>query len=275
MTRSAVRTLSPRFSTFMPTVLWSGLNTWTTPQFCNCYVAGSLQLAGSKPHYQTILRRLSRSSLDSKMKDLSKSESQKIQYSKRSRLTEAVTEAAVIHLGVVKTFRFLNPLGQKPAMLATSLPDAPKWALALASYMGEVPIVKALLSRNAKLRTTKAVNTALPLAAGRGHLEMVQLLLDGGADVNYQKPIWSPLIQRLPRHCRPIHYGTALEAACASLLEPVITLLLQSPQNVAGSSRGFHNAVRIIVCRHDSDAETLQNLVFLLLGAVKVLGPAG
>jgi ankyrin repeat protein len=57
-------------------------------------------------------------------------------------------------------------------------------ALHLAAGEGHLEIVKLLLEHGADVNAKTAYETALHLAAGEGHLEIVKLLLEHGADVN-------------------------------------------------------------------------------------------
>ena len=84
--------------------------------------------------------------------------------------------------------------------------------LALASYLGVKQVVQMLLDEGANVNLQGGeYGTALQAASAGGHSEVVQMLLDNGADVNLQSG----------------KYGTALHAASGNGHEAVVQLLLE------------------------------------------------
>ena len=84
-------------------------------------------------------------------------------------------------------------------------------ALAFAARQGKTDMVSFLLSRKP---SRQAINEALPAAAGKGHIAIVQTLINSGADVKGE------------------YGGTALMMAADSANLDVIQLLLSHGANV-------------------------------------------
>ena len=71
-----------------------------------------------------------------------------------------------------------------------------KTPLALASGVGDRQIVQILLHADAKV--SSSIFSPLSAAAERGNIDIIQLLLDNGADPNYEEP-YPPLIRAIER----------------------------------------------------------------------------
>ena len=110
-------------------------------------------------------------------------------------------------------------------------------ALALAAYRGEIAIVSLLLGQGADIDIVGGVcGTALGAAAGGGKEAIVLLLLDQGADVNIVGGV----------------YGTALGAAAGGGEEAIVLLLLDQGAdiNTVGGEYGTAlGPVRLYPCK--------------------------
>ena len=104
----------------------------------------------------------------------------------------------------------------------------PSWPINQASWNGHIEVVKLLLERGAKVDFEEGEGfTALLIATMRGHSDLVKILLEAGADRSYKGP-----------------EGTALEVARAKKFDEIVTLLTSKSEQgrstqsgVAGSSK--------------------------------------
>ncbi|PNP57408.1 hypothetical protein THARTR1_02405 [Trichoderma harzianum] len=125
------------------------------------------------------------------------------------------------------------------------------------AYHGSTSMAKLLLQNGAAVDVNLKAGyfgNALQVASFYGHMEMMQLLLDHGAEVNAQGG----------------HYGTALNAACARSLSPdaipTVQLLLEHGADVNIGGGEFGSALQTVCARSISEAGTLA-LILLDHGA--------
>ncbi|KAB8238262.1 uncharacterized protein BDW43DRAFT_321300 [Aspergillus alliaceus] len=106
-------------------------------------------------------------------------------------------------------------------------------ALQAASYRGYEQIVQILLDKGADANTQSGVyGNALQAACYRGHEQIVQMLLDNKADVNAQGG----------------HYGNALLAASYGGHEQIVQILLDNKADVNAQGGQYGNALQAASC---------------------------
>lgn len=89
-------------------------------------------------------------------------------------------------------------------------------ALQMASFQGHKEVVEVLLEKGADVIAQSSAANALQAASNRGHKEIVQLLLEKGADVNNQDG----------------HYSTVLQAASFRGHKEIVRLLIEKGADV-------------------------------------------
>jgi len=115
-------------------------------------------------------------------------------------------------------------------------------ALQAASYSGHVEIVQQLLEMGADVNLQGGNGTALQAASAEGHEEVVKRLLDAGANVNAESG----------------YFGSALQAASALGHNKIIRLLLEAGADVNSRGGRYGSALQAACARgHDTVVKLL------------------
>jgi ankyrin repeat protein len=148
--------------------------------------------------------------------------------------TRVVCEAAAEHLHAPRTLTFL-----KQAAHSFSDGENAQHTLSAAIVTGNAAMVRALLANADVNADNTYFGRPLPLAARWGHLEIVQLLLTRGADVNA-----SGNYERTAAACDDEYYGgSALRAASLVGQDHIVQALLESRHGLLTSGAEYEKAV--------------------------------
>ncbi|OAP54807.1 hypothetical protein AYL99_11255 [Fonsecaea erecta] len=160
---------------------------------------------------------------------------------KRPSVTALVVASTFGFTTVVRKILFLATQGERdvdaarrPTMSGDLINESTEYygtALQVASGEGHVEIVKLLLDSGADVNAPgkRYSDTALQAASAKGHVEIVKLLLDSGADVNAPGK----------------RYGTALQMASAKGHVEIVKLLLDSGADVNAPGGYYATALQM------------------------------
>ena len=148
--------------------------------------------------------------------------------------TRVVCEAAAEHLCTPRTLTFL-----KQAVHSFSDAENAQHTLSAAIVVGNAATVRALLANADVNADNKYFGRPLPLAARWGHLEIVQLLLTRGADINA-----SGNYERRAAACDDEYYGgSAIRAASLVGQDHIVRALLEPRHGLLTSGAEYEKAV--------------------------------
>lgn len=142
--------------------------------------------------------------------------------------------------------------------------DPAKDTLTAAAYTGKLTKVKKLIETGGDVNGKgKVLGRPLQAAASGGHLEIVELLIEHGASVQFGKPRYYPVY--LDYVLKVHDLGTALQTASKAGHESIVRLLLE-PKNRVNVLQGDYQ-----VAISDSTQEGHQSIVSILLEHIEVV----